>query len=123
MTDASLLLTAGQKILLAASLLPDLVLALYDGWLHEKARRVPRIEQVLHGALFLMGIAFVAGVFTGRMLLAVPALAMFAVAAIVDEWGFHGSLAMRERRLHHLAYACFAGFVMVAVAMGALRWP
>jgi hypothetical protein len=123
MTETPFLLTAGQKIVLAASLLPYLVLALYDGWLHEKARRVPRIEQGLHGALFLAGVAFVAGVFTGRMLLAVPALAMFAVAAVADEWGFHGALALRERKLHHFAYACFAGFVAVAVALGALRWP
>lgn len=123
MTDLPLALSAGHKFVLAGSLAPYLVLALYDGWLHERARRVPRVEQGLHAALFLTGVAFVAGVFTGRMGIAVPALALFAVAAVADEWGFHGMLAVRERRLHHVAYACFAGFVAVAITLGALRWP
>lgn len=123
MIDPALMPTAGQKALLAASLLPYLVLALYDGWLHEKARRVPRVEQVLHGTLFVTGVAFVFGVFTARMWLALPTLAVFACAAFADETGFHALLEARERRLHHVAYACFAGFVAVAVGIGALWWP
>ncbi len=123
MSDPALMPTAGQKILLVASLLPYLSLALYDGWLHEKTRRVPRVEQTLHGTLFVTGTAFVFGVFTVRMWLALPALAVFACAALADEWGFHAPLEARERRLHHIAYACFAGFIAVAVGIGALRWP
>ncbi|KGQ18779.1 hypothetical protein LF41_312 [Lysobacter dokdonensis DS-58] len=110
-------------LVLAAALLPYVALALYDGWLHEKARRVPRVEQALHALLFVTGVAFVSGVFTGRSWLAVPALGVFAFAAIWDEWGFHGPLDVRERRLHYVAYACFAAFVAVACGTGALRWP
>ena len=117
------MLSLPQKGLLFASLVPYLALSAYDGWLHEKARRVPRVEQLLHAALALSAIAIIAGLFTHRAWLAVPALAVFAPAAIADEWGFHGPLERRERRLHHVAYASFAGFLLVAAWLGALRWP
>jgi hypothetical protein len=112
-----------QNGLLFASLLPYLALSAYDGWLHEKARRVPRAEQALHATLFVSAAALIIGAFTARPGIALAGLAAFVPAACADEFGFHGMLERRERRLHHLAYACFAGFVAVAVALGALRWP
>lgn len=115
--------SSGHKLLLVLSLLPYLVLAAWDGWLHEKARRVPRFEQVLHGLLFVSAASIVVGVFSGRSLLAVVAIGVFAVAAAADEFGFHGALDRRERRLHHVAYASFAGFLGVASWIGALSWP
>lgn len=117
------MLSTSQKGLLLASLLPYLALSAYDGWLHEKARRVPRIEQLLHAALALSAAALIFGLFAGRAWLALPALAVFVPAACADELGFHGMLESRERRLHHVAYASFAGFVLVAAWLGALRWP
>ncbi len=117
------MLSPGQKQLLLLSFLPYLVLSAYDGWLHEKARRVPRFEQGLHGVLAISVIALATGLFLDRPWLVLPAVAVFAIAGLADELGFHGSLTMRERRLHHVAYACYAGFVGVAVAMGAVIWP
>ena len=117
------MLSTPQKGLLLASLVPYLVLSGWDGWLHEKARRVPRVEQALHATLFVAAAALIFGVFTARPWFAVPGLALFAPAAFADEFGFHGGLDRRERRLHHVAYACFAGFVALAAWLGALRWP
>ena len=113
------MLTVAQKGILFASLVPYLALSAYDGWLHEKARRVPRIEQALHALLALSAIALIYGVFSGRAWLAWPGLAVFVPAALADELGWHGALERRERRLHHVAYASFAGFVAVAFALGA----
>jgi hypothetical protein len=117
------MLTVPQTLLLTASLLPYLGLSAYDGWLHEKARKVPRFEQALHAVLAVTAATAIFALFTARPHVAVPALAVFALAACADEFGFHGQLAMRERRLHHVAYASFAGFLVVAVVVGALRWP
>jgi hypothetical protein len=113
------MLDTAQKGILAASLVPYLALSAYDGWLHEKARRVPRFEQVLHGLLAISATALVFGLFTARPWLAWPGLAVFVPAALADELGWHGALEHRERRLHHVAYASFAGFVAVAYALGA----
>ena len=117
------MLSFPQKGLLFASLLPYLALSAWDGWLHEKARRVPRVEQWLHALLFVSAGALIFGAFTVRPLVALAGLAVFAPAALADELGFHGGLDSRERRLHHVAYACFAGFVAMAAWLGALRWP
>jgi hypothetical protein len=111
-----------HRLVLAASAMPYLALALYDGWLHGCARRVPWREQAVHGvvAISLAGLGL--GLFHGRPRLALTCLAVFAVAALTDELAWHGSLASRERRVHHLAYACFAGFIALAWWLGALRW-
>jgi hypothetical protein len=113
------MLDTAQKGILAASLVPYLALSAYDGWLHEKARRVPRVEQALHGVLFVSAVALIYGLFSGRAWLAWPGLAVFVPAALADELGWHGPLERRERRLHHVAYASFAGFVAVAFVLGA----
>jgi hypothetical protein len=115
--------STAHHAILFASLAPYLALSAYDGWLHEKARRVPRAEQVLHALLALSAIALIFGLFTDRPWFAWPGLAVFVPAAIADERGFHGLLEPRERRLHHVAYACFAGFIGVAAWLGALRLP
>lgn len=108
---------------LVLALLPYLALAGFDGWLHEKARRVPRLEQFLHALLFVSFVALLFGVFGARPGFALAALAVFVPAACADEFGFHAALERRERRVHHAAYACFAGFVALAFALGALVWP
>jgi hypothetical protein len=122
MNRAGMLSTDHTRILVAA-FLPYLALAAYDGWLHEKARRVPRPEQVLHGLIALGVVGVCIGIFGDRGTLAWSALAVFALAGGADELGFHAPLPTRERRLHHAAYACFAGFIGVALALGALPLP
>lgn len=117
------MLSPGDKPLLVLCLLPYLGLSAYDGWLHEKARRVPRVEQGLHAVLFVSAVSIIVGIFSARPWLAWPAIAIFAAAAGADEFGFHAPLEPRERRLHHIAYACFAGFLGVAFWLGALPWP
>lgn len=113
------MLMPGQKLILLISFLPYLSLAAYDGWLHEKARKVPMLEQCFHATLAISLAAFVWSLFSNHRQYAVPALCVFTVAALIDELGFHGQLERRERKLHHLAYACFAMFVAVALGLKA----
>ncbi|MDQ6685356.1 MAG: hypothetical protein M3Z16_09520 [Pseudomonadota bacterium] len=108
------------KTLLFLAFVPYLGLALYDGWLHEKARRVPRVEQLIHAAIAVSLAAIVAGLFFDRPVLVLPALACFSVAALLDELGYHRSLHRHERRLHFAAYACFAVFIGVAIHLQAI---
>ncbi|WP_170113098.1 hypothetical protein [Ahniella affigens] len=105
-------------IALWAAFCPYLALALYDGWLHEKARRVPKLEQLSHGLIFVSVIALWTGLYHQHTLLTRGALAVFTVTAFIDEWVYHGPLHGHERRLHFIAYTCFAGFVGVAAWLG-----
>ena len=116
------MLATGQILALTLGFAPYLVLAGYDGWLHEKARRVPRFEQALHALLFVCVLALLWGLFRQHAVLAWLAIGVFTAAALADELGFHGHLHVRERKLHHVAYACFAGFLVVALVCGALPW-
>ena len=61
------MLDTAQKGILFASLVPYLGLSAYDGWLHEKARRVPRLEQGLHALLFVSAVALIYGLFAASM--------------------------------------------------------
>ena len=101
-------------------MLPYLCLAIQDSWLHERARRVPIVEQMFHGTLFLSLLALITGLFLDHPRFVLPAVTVFGLAALGDEVGFHGTLARRERRLHFAAYSCYAGFIGVAAWMGAL---
>jgi hypothetical protein len=103
-----------------ASFLPYLALALYDGWMHEKARRVPMVEQGLHAVLALSIIALVTGMVLDAQRVAWAALAVFVLAALADEFGFHGALSRRERGVHFAAWAALALFVIAAYRWGAL---
>ena len=109
-----------QKGILLLSFVPYLCLGLYDGWLHDKARQVPRLEQVFHAVLAVSVGGLVLGLFFDLTKLVRPALVGFAVAALADEFGFHGTLPRHERRIHFAAYACFALFIVVAVRLGAI---
>lgn len=97
---------------LALGFLPYAALAGYDGWLHEKARVVPRIEQALHAALALSMLLFVVLVIRGEVVAGMVAIAGFAVVLLIDELGFHAMLDRRERRIHWFADAALLGFVV-----------
>jgi hypothetical protein len=114
------MLNSGQKQALLLSMVPYLCLALYDGFLHQRARSVSLPEIVSHLVLTLSLASLCAGLFFDYSMLILPALVIFGMAALVDELGFHRTLPKLERRLHFAAYACFAGFVVVALQMGAL---
>ena len=106
-----------RTLLLGLALLPYATLAAYDGWLHERARRVPRVEQWLHAGAAVSLLVFVGAVFRAQTLLALIALALFAPIAAADEIGFHGTLAWRERRVHFLSYAALGVFLLAWYAL------
>jgi len=110
-----------QKLVLFISFLPYMSLAAYDGWLHEKSRKVPMLEQCFHALVAIALIVLVWSLFSHHPAFAIPALCIFAIAALVDEIGFHKMLENRERRLHHMAYACFAIFVATAFFLKAFQ--
>lgn len=95
---------------LAAS--PYFSLALLDGWMHERSRRVPRTEQALHAGIFLSLAAFFAGAFLARDTLAVAGICCFAALYGVDEFGFHRGIGALERRIHAVATLALLGFVL-----------
>ena len=101
---------ATRVLLLGAALAPYLALVTVDAWMHEKARRVPRIEQLFHLAAALLFAGFVTAVFLDSAA-ALPVLAAYVVCAAVDEFGFHRHLSASERRVHFVSYAALALFV------------
>jgi hypothetical protein len=103
--------SVSRLALLAAALAPYLALVGVDAWMHERARRVPRVEQVFHAIAALLFLGFIAAVFSAATTLALILLGAFAVCAACDELGFHRHLAVRERRIHFLAYAALAVFL------------
>lgn len=103
---------------LGLALIPYAGLAGYDGWLHERARKVPRVEQALHAALAVSLLAFLTGAFRARPMLALPALGVFLTALAWDEFGFHGHLDSHERRVHFAAFAMFCVFVTAWILVG-----
>ena len=114
------MLDAGQKQTLFFSLVPYVSVALYDSWLHERSRQVPLAEQGFHAATSLALGVLMFGLFFDHPALLIPAIAGFGLTSCIDELGFHGGLPWRERRLHFVAYTCFAGFVAIAAKIGAL---
>ena len=107
-----------DRLLLIAAFSPYVGVALYDGWLHEKARRVPRLEQALHALAFAAVSTLWWALWMHRAGWALAALIVFACTAGFDEFGYHGPLDRHERRIHAVAYLCFAGFAAVAWRLG-----
>jgi hypothetical protein len=88
-----------------------LALALVDGWMHEKDRKVPPTEQWFHGGILLFVGGFVVAAFLGQNTVALVALVLAIPCLAIDEFRFHGGLAVQERTVHYLADFCLAGFV------------
>jgi len=103
-------MNAARLILLGAALAPYVALVSVDAWMHEKARSVPRVEQVFHYTAALLLGGFVWAVFVDSAA-ALPFLAGYVICAAVDEFGFHRHLSAAERRVHFMSYAAFALFI------------
>jgi hypothetical protein len=102
-----------RLLVLSIALAPYLGFVAVDAWMHEKIRRVPKVEQWLHaGTALAIGAYFVAAfldaeIFAGiLLLLALPLMA-------VDEIGFHGHLSRRERLVHLAEGLSLIVFVLV----------
>lgn len=100
-----------RNIWLGIALVPYLAVAGVDFWMHERDRKVPRVEQWLHAGLALAMAAFLAAVFAGRSPLALAALGAFLALLAWDELWFHKAIAASERRVHAVSWAALAVFV------------
>ena len=100
-----------RTIWLGLALLPYLGLAAADAWVHERGRRVPRVEAAIHGVLAVALAAFLYLAFTGSTAAASAALGCFVVALAADELRFHRGIARHERRLHVASWVALALFV------------
>ncbi len=101
-----------RNVWLGLALLPYLAAAGADAWMHERARRVPRLEQWAHAGLATGMTVFLAAVFVRRADVALGALAAFVALLAWDELAFHGGLSRRERQVHAASWAALAAFVV-----------
>jgi hypothetical protein len=99
--------------LLFVALTPYLGFALYDGYLHDHARRVPRAEQLAHAILGISVATFLFCAFTDRTVVATVSLSIFLLAYSIDEFVFHAGIASHERSIHAAAMTALALFVVV----------
>jgi hypothetical protein len=105
-------MTATARILaLSIGLLPYLGTAGVDAWMHERARKVPLLEQAFHAALAVTFTLFAIYAFLGRNVPALAWLAAFLVCLVFDELGYHRELAASERRVHVISWAALLLFV------------
>jgi hypothetical protein len=89
-----------RLLVLYAALVPYLGFVAVDAWMHEKARRVPRAEQWLHGGIVVTLGSFFVLAFSGANIAAGILLVLSLPMMAVDEIGFHGHLSRRERLVH-----------------------
>ena len=89
-----------RLLVLSLALAPYLGLVAVDAWMHEKARRVPAVEQWLHAGIALTIGAFFIAAFLGANVLAGILLLLSLPLMATDEIGFHGHLSRRERLVH-----------------------
>jgi len=109
-----------RMILLGAALAPYVALAGADAWMHERERRVPRVEQVLHYTAAVAFAGFGIAAFRESTRAALALLAVFAMTTAWDELGYHRQLDRRERRLHFASFAALALFLAVWVRIAGL---
>ena len=89
-----------RLIVLSIALAPYLGFIAIDAWMHEKARRVPRVEQWLHVGIAAAIGAFFVLAFLDLNIAAGALLVLSLPLMAVDEIGFHGHLSRRERLVH-----------------------
>jgi hypothetical protein len=102
-----------RLLLLSVALAPYLGFIAIDAWMHENARRVPTVEQWLHGGIALAIGSFFLAAFLGANTLAGILLALSLPLMAVDEVGFHGHLSRRERLVHLAEGLSLVIFVLV----------
>jgi hypothetical protein len=102
-----------RHVWLGAAVVPYLALAAVDAWMHERARRVPRVEQGLHAGLAITITVFLVAAFAGRTSMGWIALACFLCFLVADELGFHRGIDPRERRVHVASWAALVAFVLI----------
>jgi len=102
-----------RMIWLGAAAVPYFTLAGVDAWMHEKARRVPLREQLLHGGIAITLALFFVGAFVMRGAGCTWGLLAFSICYAFDEFGFHRGIAQGERRVHAAAIFALLYFVLV----------
>lgn len=96
---------------LGVALVPYLAAAGVDAWMHERGRRVPRVEQWIHAGLAAAMAVFLGAVFAAAGPIALAALAAFVALVAWDEMAFHGAINRTERRVHVVSWIALAAFV------------
>lgn len=89
-----------RLLVLSLALAPYLGFVAVDVWMHEKARRVPRVEQWLHGGIIVAIGTFIILAFLGADIAAGILLLLSLPLMAVDEIGFHAHLSRREKLVH-----------------------
>ena len=89
-----------RLLALSLAVAPYLGFVAVDAWMHEKARRVPTVEQCLHIAIVVALGAFFIAAFVGANTYAMALLALSLPLMAADELGFHAHLSRRERLVH-----------------------
>lgn len=79
--------------------------------MHERSRRVPKLEQWIHAGLGVTIGLFFTMVFRGESQFALASLTGFAVLVAFDELQFHQGIATREKRIHQASWVALAVFV------------
>jgi hypothetical protein len=102
-----------RLLVLSVALAPYLGFVAIDAWMHEKARRVPAVEQWLHAAIALAIGAFFVAAFLGANIVAGILLLLSLPLMATDEFGFHGHLSRRERLVHLAEGFSLIVFVLV----------
>lgn len=102
-----------RLLMLSLGVLPYLGCAALDAWMHEKHRRVPRVEQWLHLGIGVGIGGFLLAAFAANNAIALGLLIAGGIFMAVDELGFHKELAARERNLHAVAALALLFFVGV----------
>lgn len=105
--------TSWRLLILALAIGPYLGCVSVDAWMHERHRRVPRVEQFLHAGIGLGVGAFLLLAFIGVNSWALLALAGGLLFLGADEFGFHRALPRRERTVHIAGLGSLLGFVGV----------
>ena len=106
---------------MGVALVPFLVFAYRDNVLHFRARKVPKLENVLHLLIGMVLFFVIGSAFMGRMGRMLAGLAIFSIVGAMDELGYHRANAIPTEEHDVHAKQHFALFVFVCVAFS-LSW-
>ena len=105
-------LATNALVLLA--LAPYLRLAWRDEVLHRRARRVTRLEQLLHLAVLGALVLGVSAVFRRDVDRALLGAVLFVPPALLDEFVFHRGIPLEEHAVHAKQHLLLLVFVVVS---------